>query len=68
MAYLGPDENEDMKGIDMKAGSTTIMGGTIGFAQSFRDKLQHLHRERHDVMNHMMRLERDIMVVERIIG
>ncbi|KKK87301.1 hypothetical protein LCGC14_2410030 [marine sediment metagenome] len=61
MPYLGPDEEEKM-------GDTIRSMGTVGFAQSFRDKLQQRYRERHDVMNHMMRLERDIMAIEHILG
>ncbi len=62
MAYLGPDEEKLME-----------IGGTltsvnVGFAQSFKDRLNQSYRERHDLMNRMMKVERDISTIERILG
>lgn len=64
MAYLGPDEEAPMK----IGNAYATVGGSVGFAQSFKDRLRQLHRERHDLMNRMMKVEQDIATIERILG
>lgn len=42
--------------------------GAPAFRESFNERLRRLYREKSDLMNQMVRLERDIVSIENILG
>ena len=59
--------NPDMEQADLRGAA---LGGFYAppFHDSFLERRNRLYRERSDVMDRIIRIQRDIMAIERILG